>query len=441
MNDIFDYLENAADDEMNMLTDKTPELSDAQIERLLEMSEKKYNRVKNTDADSEHNETEVSGVERYHRPIWNSPMLTAAACVALIIGVTVFAVLMKKAPIDNGPVDVPPDIFATVTSSESASSGTNTAAAGSTVYRTVTSAQSTAAASETTSTEPVSTTSYASSATSDIQTEATVTTTDSPATSDSAVQSAQIQTTTQQSGSQSVYFIPDYSDGIAASTEYDQQIANEAMKVYDDFITLVDLFDITYMDKIDMSDTFDVVALNEDLMLGTVSDRTSTYARFIDPQFKSTQDIKDFINSCVTKENNFYSYQFSGDVDLDGYPVPVITPGCRTESVMPPKYCDYDGKLYICLDRVSAPGDGGVFRPTIAEGYPMLIKNYPDIEQFKVMIPLKPENGGTLFGDPNAPERYVLEFHMIKQSDGLYKRDSFYDGALYEYLDIVDSIG
>ena len=43
INNIFDCLENAEGSEMERITNKTPQLDDKQLERILDMSERKYN--------------------------------------------------------------------------------------------------------------------------------------------------------------------------------------------------------------------------------------------------------------------------------------------------------------------------------------------------------------------------------------------------------------
>ena len=101
---IFDMLENAEDDSMDILTDNCPDVSDEQLERLLSESERRYTMKKeeiernkniaNTE-NTEQNEEIVSGVDRVKRPVWVRP-LALAASVVLIAGTVVGSVALMK---------------------------------------------------------------------------------------------------------------------------------------------------------------------------------------------------------------------------------------------------------------------------------------------------------------------------------------------------------
>ena len=101
---IFDMLENAEDDSMDILTDNCPDVSDEQLERLLSESERRYTMKKeeiernkniaNTE-NTEQNEEIVSGVDRIKRPVWVRP-LALAASVVLIAGTVVGSVALMK---------------------------------------------------------------------------------------------------------------------------------------------------------------------------------------------------------------------------------------------------------------------------------------------------------------------------------------------------------
>ncbi len=86
---IFDILERAEDDSMDRLIGKCPEISDNELDKILEMSERKYNmkkKGKNIDSQQENGGITVSGVERIKRPAWIRP-LTIAASFVLVAGV------------------------------------------------------------------------------------------------------------------------------------------------------------------------------------------------------------------------------------------------------------------------------------------------------------------------------------------------------------------
>ena len=81
---LFDTLENAEDNLMEMLTDNCPDISDEQLEKLLSESERRYTmkkkeieKAKET-TNAEYNEESVSGVDRVKRPVWVRPLAMAA---------------------------------------------------------------------------------------------------------------------------------------------------------------------------------------------------------------------------------------------------------------------------------------------------------------------------------------------------------------------------
>ena len=91
---LFDMLENAEDELMNDFTDMSPEISDEQLEKLLAVSERNY-KVKKEEIERTRKDNDmtadadaVSGVDRVKRPVWLTPLLTAASVV--LIGGAVF---------------------------------------------------------------------------------------------------------------------------------------------------------------------------------------------------------------------------------------------------------------------------------------------------------------------------------------------------------------
>jgi hypothetical protein len=99
---IFDILENAENDSMKRLIDKCPEISDEQLEKIFKMSEKKFRKQRaekeRTERDNTIKMTEnyvVEGVERNKRPVWLTP-LTTAASVLLIAGIAIGSTAMLK---------------------------------------------------------------------------------------------------------------------------------------------------------------------------------------------------------------------------------------------------------------------------------------------------------------------------------------------------------
>ncbi|WP_028514693.1 hypothetical protein [Ruminococcus flavefaciens] len=99
---IFDVLENAENDSMERLIDKCPDISDEQLDRIFRMSEKKFRKQRaekeRTERDNTIKMTEndvVEGVEHSKRPVWLTP-LTTAASVLLIAGIAIGSTAMMK---------------------------------------------------------------------------------------------------------------------------------------------------------------------------------------------------------------------------------------------------------------------------------------------------------------------------------------------------------
>lgn len=144
---IFDILGNAEDDSMERLTEKCPDITDEQIEKIIAMSEKKYNAKKKeflkdrTEKDNHIKMTDndtVEGVERVHRPVWLTPLATAASLV-LVAGVVLGSMAMfrknKTGKIDTGVIE--PAVTATTTQ-VSGTTQISTDKNGSTITTTVT---------------------------------------------------------------------------------------------------------------------------------------------------------------------------------------------------------------------------------------------------------------------------------------------------------------
>ncbi|MBR5683945.1 MAG: hypothetical protein IKW96_11840 [Ruminococcus sp.] len=97
---IFDILENAEDELMDDFTDMSPGISDDQLEKLLAVSERNYRmKKKEIERTRKDNDTEgeytVSGVDRIKRPVWLTPLITAAS-VVLIAGAVIGSVSLMK---------------------------------------------------------------------------------------------------------------------------------------------------------------------------------------------------------------------------------------------------------------------------------------------------------------------------------------------------------
>ncbi len=111
---LFDILEKAEDESMERLIDKCPEISDEELDKILDMSERKFNMKKrdmNKNVQRENGIT-VSGVERVKRPAWIKPF-TMAASFVLVAGMVVGTVaLMNKGKSGSSDTDkIAADVF------------------------------------------------------------------------------------------------------------------------------------------------------------------------------------------------------------------------------------------------------------------------------------------------------------------------------------------
>ncbi len=154
---ILDILGNAEEDTMEFLTEKCPEITDAELDALIDATEKKYKTKKKakdgTEKDNNINmtENEVSGVEHSRRPAWLAPLLTAASIV-LTAGVVLGSVMLLNRHGHNGGGIEQPAVTATTTSvtaavstiATSAGTATGTAAMSTATTQTVTAAETTA---------------------------------------------------------------------------------------------------------------------------------------------------------------------------------------------------------------------------------------------------------------------------------------------------------
>ena len=146
---IFDILGNAEDDSMERLSNKCPEITEEQLNKILSLSEKKYKVKKKeilkdrTEKDNNITMTEndvVEGVERVRRPAWLAPLCSAASLI-LVAGVVLGSMTMfrkdKNGKIDTGVIE--PAVTATTTQ-VSGTTHISTDKNGSTITTTVTTA-------------------------------------------------------------------------------------------------------------------------------------------------------------------------------------------------------------------------------------------------------------------------------------------------------------
>lgn len=128
-NNIFDFLENSEEAELEMIDRLTPDFSNEQFERILKMSKRKRNKMKeskerNIKVNSNNGGT-VSGVEVYKRPAWIRPLLTAASLVILTCGIAFGFHLMR--PSDSPAPVIEPNMPSTTETTAVTSDVTTTA--------------------------------------------------------------------------------------------------------------------------------------------------------------------------------------------------------------------------------------------------------------------------------------------------------------------------
>ena len=97
--ELFDMLENAEDAQVEELAESCPELTEAQLGRLLAKSEKKYIERKPAERQKSKNGEEfgdtASGVDRISRPVWLTPLYTAASLLLVVGMIAGGAVLFR----------------------------------------------------------------------------------------------------------------------------------------------------------------------------------------------------------------------------------------------------------------------------------------------------------------------------------------------------------
>ena len=112
-NDPFRIFENADDDFTEKLSD-TPKLNNIEKERMFEMSMNIYSEMKNNNSVGNYMKANdsVEGVEKYSRPKWYKPLMSAAACIVAVGGIAAMGVFLKNHN-GNHRIVTTPDVVAT----------------------------------------------------------------------------------------------------------------------------------------------------------------------------------------------------------------------------------------------------------------------------------------------------------------------------------------
>lgn len=87
------FFDNADEKTIDRITENYPLLNSKDKERLYAMSKKKYNRVQ---TENSPNTIEVSGVERYRKPVWHKVLSAVAAAVVVLGGIGGSVALMRR---------------------------------------------------------------------------------------------------------------------------------------------------------------------------------------------------------------------------------------------------------------------------------------------------------------------------------------------------------
>ena len=266
---MFDLLEDSDEGELAMIDRLTPELSEEQFERILEMSKRKRNIIR---ASKERNninmttagftEDEVTGVEEYRRPTILKIAATAASLILLGGGLALGHNLLKR----SNPVepDIVPNVAAvTVTTTNATTDGEN--AAVTTVTADVTA--------------EVSGTAVDTTAVSSAQAGTT------------APVSSQVQAQTQAAATNAGNTAeePAVTENPAYRAEAEEWSRN--------YFDAKDILLLIY-DYLDMSDTFEAQRLVIYLDNGATEEdqprenHTMTFVHYVNPKFSSVEDIK-----------------------------------------------------------------------------------------------------------------------------------------------------
>lgn len=117
---LFDYLENADDSEIEIIMKNTPELSKGKLNRIIAMSEKKYEMKKNQKSEENNMNSmtfaaEVTGVENYNRP-FIVKILGFAAGIAVVAGIVTIGSLLLKNGGGRIPEQPPQPLVTAITS-------------------------------------------------------------------------------------------------------------------------------------------------------------------------------------------------------------------------------------------------------------------------------------------------------------------------------------
>ena len=323
---IFDCLENAEGSEMEMIAEKTPELNDEQTERILKMSERKYNikkrnNISNSQSDEPDNGYSAEGVEEYRRPAW---MRFTAAAAALVLAGGVIALshnLLKRRSPDITVPNVP---NVQVTTSSTGTGNTESQAS------TIASADYSASGTDTADSIAAETTSTA----------------------------AVIQ---QQSETPSNAEIPVPQTESAHANALSENDCSNVIKQYiDETITYEEIVQTPCREYLDLSDTFTATA---NVTNGSFADEyanpyvyTIKFVHYTDPKFNTVSDIKNYVVDWADRWNDGNTFDINkmfGKTIVPGQTITYDTFVAEEIFV----YTEYNGKIYRGISSDISPDE------------------------------------------------------------------------------------
>ena len=327
-NNIFDCLENAEGNDMERITKNTPQLDDKQLERILDMSERKYNIKKRNEinTNSVYNDgyqPEAEGVETYNRPVWFRYAATAAALV-LTCGIVAASLKLLKNRSEVPNIPSIPNNAAT-----SVITGTTTTDAANADITSVTEDFTTIVSS--------------------IETTASTDVSDSAAqASQSAAAPAGTVAPTQPATTQAA--------AASNSSLTEDQCYDIINQKNDDTIIYEEIFQVPCKEYMDYSDTFFATGVvthdtfsDGHPLLEKPNEFAIKFVHYTDPRFNTVDDIRNFVKNYDDRWNGGRS------VDLDILFGQSIEPGSVIENdlFITTKlyvYTEYNGKIYRGTD-------------------------------------------------------------------------------------------
>lgn len=411
--DIFNMLENAGDDDMRRLMDMTPGFDSDTSERLLKMSEKKYNIKKNNiaaKADTEY-ETEISGVDTYKRPVWTRLMPVAASLV-LVAGALAVTGSLLKSHAPGGPDDPEPPVIAASTEDPSAPTDTTAKEQATTIVAASGTAETAAETAQAgTETSAVSAAIVPGAPASDASSVQAAGTAESTKPAAQAVTTAAAETDEElidRLGREGYMEDPEYT-----------AIAKEVLKRYENNYRVCCAPEYKYFD---FSDSFEIT-YNEPGMFGP-TERTVTYVRYNDPDFSSFEEMNDNLEKTVPNSLDVFQRWIGNSV----------TPGCYLDYYDAfPTTTEYNGKLYANPEKSPKSPDNPDIQAAglrFCMDKPILIEYEGDDEFWAWTVH---ENWNYTENDPTEGKYYFAHPHFRKYN-GVWAMYEFWNAEPDEYM-------